>query len=68
MATKTKKTKTVDSDIFHLHAVIEDSMRKKVEKHAQKLAKADTNRNRKSPNLSAAVRDLLDKGLSAAAA
>lgn len=43
-------------DIFHLHVVIDDELRKRLEAHAKRLHADDPHTK---PNLSEAVRDLL---------
>lgn len=49
--------------ISHLHVVIDDTLRTKLEAHARKLEGIPKNASDDRPNLSAAVRDLLRKSL-----
>jgi len=50
--------------ISHLHVVIDDELREKLEAHARKLEGIPPRaKNVDRPNLSAAVRDLLRSGL-----
>ena len=65
LKSRTRSTVNRESDsISHLHVVIDDALREKLEAHARKLegiparAKIDN-----KPNLSAAVRDLLRTSL-----
>ena len=67
MTTRPKRTPRASraSDrISHLHVVIDDTLRAKLEEHARKLGRIQpTDKNYDRPNLSAAVRDLLRKKL-----
>lgn len=70
---RTRSTASTNDHIHHLHVVIDDELHEKIEEHARKLevrARKPEKRARKpesvlvpkstkTPNLSAAVRDLL---------
>lgn len=60
---KSRTSRTSDP-ISHLHVVVDDALRTRLEAHARKLegrSRKDTDDKR--PNLSAAVRDLLRRSL-----